>query len=69
MLINRLVLNLQDYSTPLCSQLSTEDVTVPDMEFTAGPIESRVLRNIGAPLDHTQWDEAFGWESERGNED
>lgn len=60
MLINRLVLNLRDYSTPLHRSTATADTsTMSRLSFKN--TEGRILGNIGAPLDHGQWDDSIGW--------
>lgn len=66
LLINRLVLNLRNYSAPIHQGVFTETNELPSMMFQ--PVAaSRVLGNIGAPLDHGQWKDTFGWvESEEG---
>ena len=58
-LINRLVLNLHDYAEPLHPSFLTQTEMISDIAFH--PAESRILGNIGAPLDHGQWDDSFGW--------
>lgn len=71
LLINRLVLNLRNYSTPLHRGIITEPNDLPDMMFQSR--SNRVLGNIAAPLDHGQWKDTFGWleteESDGGSGD
>ncbi|EIM89204.1 uncharacterized protein STEHIDRAFT_154884 [Stereum hirsutum FP-91666 SS1] len=47
--VNRLVLNLRLYSQ---QQESSESSSLPGIAF----VQNRFLGNIGAPLDHDQWD-------------
>lgn len=65
LLINRLVLNLRNYSTPIHQGVFTEKNDLPSMVFQ--PDSNRVLANIGAPLDHGQWNDTFGWVESEGS--
>lgn len=65
LLINRLVLNLRNYSTPLHRGIITEPNDLPDMMFQSR--SNRVLGNIAAPLDHGQWKDTFGWVEEESD--
>lgn len=78
MLANRLVLNLRTYRVPSDLLLATSDfpsrtIPGPNLDFVHDLIpaqkgqcqdESRILGNIGAPLDHEQWDHPFEWSAE-----
>lgn len=59
MLVNRLVLNLREYSTQHRIVYTDEIDTIPKLTFTNA--EGRILGNIGAPLDHGRWKDSIGW--------
>lgn len=57
LLINRLVLNLRLFNEAPNAPSSGH---LPDLDFA----QNRILGNIGAPLDHSQWDSLMDEEVE-----
>ncbi|KAF9064647.1 hypothetical protein BDP27DRAFT_1450655 [Rhodocollybia butyracea] len=67
LLINRFVLNLRAFSNPTnSSQYSGKDSSYAIISARSVPnfAESRFIGNMGAPLDHDQWDEVNDRENE-----